>query len=890
MIRQTISFKNAHKLAFRPDLALYFNHYNDAEWYRAEVEQLKANGVGRLYLLTSDSTSHQVEIMAGLRQFLDPASIELIEIPFRLLESAHFSEFWQHCQDIQHAVKNQSCLFLYSESKLEQVELFAAMFMLTLKSMRSIEPEYAIEYITGAKQQANLESVFHFKKFLSPHYVLPRELPGQLDSGILAESTESIDGADESPADASVPATKEETFALATAEPLNDAKETQSPPEIALPTAGPSPSNDQSQLANPGPVSAAPLQSKARPPAQSSGSERRPFLKSKFSIKVKLLSIITGIIVVALGSMAFIASGFFSAQTKLTVQENNLNLAQTIAGRVEKELANIGYKAHLMAQSIDQSIGTAAQRQLNIDLFFQNNKDFLFLGIVSERNQSFIFQSKLYNETAMQNLGLGRDNLDEIASANFEALAPALNGAFIVQNVSQGLTTPVLGIGLNLKPGTAVLVFMDPGQFLKSFKTRGVTAFMVNNKGDVIAHQDSKLVLTSTNLANLGIVKTMLESKSSNGLTQFEDQEGNGYLGSYVKLATGGLGIVTSIEEEKAFEAVSSIRQTNLIITLIIVSLSFIVVYFFAKSLSEPIKELADATGQIERGDYDIHIEPVTRDEVGFLTHSFGHMAVGLAERERAKDALTKFVNKQVAELALSGNINLGGETREAAVFFSDLRGFTAMSEKMTPEEVVSYLNEYFEGMIDAVIETHGIVDKFIGDAVMAHWGAFGSTGNNTENAINGALMMRGAIMAFNARGKGERPFAKQGCGINTGPVVSGQLGSTERFEFTVIGDTVNLASRIEALNKPFGTDILISQDSYDQVPGIYKVEAMPAITVKGKTEPQTIYAVVGRLDDPQCPENLDAVRDMLGIVFDKTKEINADAKEEKFAVVGEAK
>jgi adenylate cyclase len=146
---------------------------------------------------------------------------------------------------------------------------------------------------------------------------------------------------------------------------------------------------------------------------------------------------------------------------------------------------------------------------------------------------------------------------------------------------------------------------------------------------------------------------------------------------------------------------------------------------------------------------------------------------------------------------------------------------------------------------------------------------------------------MRQAIIDFNVRGAGKRPFAKMGCGINTGPLVSGQIGSEERFEFTVIGDTVNLASRIEALNKPFGTDVLISQDAYDEVRDIFKVEAMPAIKVKGKAAPLVIYAVVGRFDDPNCPADMNVVRKMLGIEFDASKEVDPDAKEEKFEVVG---
>ena len=135
---------------------------------------------------------------------------------------------------------------------------------------------------------------------------------------------------------------------------------------------------------------------------------------------------------------------------------------------------------------------------------------------------------------------------------------------------------------------------------------------------------------------------------------------------------------------------------------------------------------------------------------------------------------------------------------------------------------MVEFLNEYISRMVNCVNVTRGVVDKFIGDAIMAVWGAPVSYGNDTQHAIDCALMMRNELIAFNrGRGGAKRPIIHIGCGINTGEVLAGQIGSEERMEYTVIGDAVNLASRIEALNKPFGTDILISEDAYRLVPNI---------------------------------------------------------------------
>jgi adenylate cyclase len=224
-------------------------------------------------------------------------------------------------------------------------------------------------------------------------------------------------------------------------------------------------------------------------------------------------------------------------------------------------------------------------------------------------------------------------------------------------------------------------------------------------------------------------------------------------------------------------------------------------------------------------------------------------------------------VNPELAELVVKDGVRLGGERKTVAILFSDIRNFTAISEKLDPEEVVDFLNMYMTRMVECIDRTGGIVDKFIGDAIMAIWGVPVSKGNDTENAIDAALMMRKSLIEFNRdRGDPKNPIIRIGCGINTGPVLAGQIGSENRMEYTVIGDTVNLASRIEDLNKPFGTDILISEDTYKSVKEIYAVERMEPIKVKGKDKPQQIFAILGRLDDAERPGTIEELRVLLGL------------------------
>ena len=320
---------------------------------------------------------------------------------------------------------------------------------------------------------------------------------------------------------------------------------------------------------------------------------------------------------------------------------------------------------------------------------------------------------------------------------------------------------------------------------------------------------------------------------------KIKDEDGKEYFGAYSHLSLADLCVYTTVATDVVFEPVYATVRRNIYLTLAVLFLSVIFVYFFSKTISVPVKKLTEASDQIESGNYILSLESKTRDEIGLLTRRFVKMGKGLDEREKLKDTFGRFINKEIAEKAMKGELALGGETKNVTIFFSDIRSFTAISEKLEPYEVVEFLNEYMTRMVECVNITHGVVDKFIGDAIMGVWGAPVSQGNVSLDALNcvrAALMMRHSLMEFNrGRGGDKKPIIKIGCGINTGPVVAGQIGSSSRMEYTVIGDAVNFASRTEALNKPLGTDILITENTYELIKEHVVVEEMPSVTVKGK-------------------------------------------------------
>jgi class 3 adenylate cyclase len=217
-----------------------------------------------------------------------------------------------------------------------------------------------------------------------------------------------------------------------------------------------------------------------------------------------------------------------------------------------------------------------------------------------------------------------------------------------------------------------------------------------------------------------------------------------------------------------------------------------------SRSLTRPVRALVAATARVGRGDYTAEVSVTTRDEMRTLADSFNDMTRGLLLRERYRSVLNKVVSQDVATELLKGEVELGGENRLVSVLFADIRGFTALTEGMEPQEVIGLLNECMECLSHAIDAEGGVVDKFIGDEVMAVFGAPVSQDDHARRALSAALRMRTDMAALNAvrEARGERPLGI-GIGINSGVAVAGNMGSTNRLNYTVVGDTVNLASRL---------------------------------------------------------------------------------------------
>jgi adenylate cyclase len=214
------------------------------------------------------------------------------------------------------------------------------------------------------------------------------------------------------------------------------------------------------------------------------------------------------------------------------------------------------------------------------------------------------------------------------------------------------------------------------------------------------------------------------------------------------------------------------------------------------------------------------------------------------------KKLFGQYVSKDVYEQLVANPelARLGGHRRQMTVLFSDIRGFTTVSERGEPEDVVHMLNEYFTRMVDLVFRHKGTLDKFVGDMVMALFGAPLDDADHADHAVQCALAMVAELDRLNIKWKAEgRPVLEIGIGINTGPMIAGNIGSDAIMSYTVIGDAVNLGSRLESLTKQYASRIIISAATRDRLTGQYTFRSLGDVVVKGKSQPVAIFEVLAQ-------------------------------------------
>lgn len=601
----------------------------------------------------------------------------------------------------------------------------------------------------------------------------------------------------------------------------------------------------------------------------------------KLPLVVKLIAITSIIVVISAGVATAVSSYFFMQDTEARTEENNMTLVEVFATRMENELQE-AYSSSVIL--LDTLRTTTAETAIEVfqSNFFSRNAKIAYIGIE---------QIQCYNEKFFVSNQKDKTVVQDFLMSQAENISRARDGELFTVNATPYFDMPMLALLCPYKEygskGYLLILFTTESLQTTSDASSAYTTYAISDDENVLVYPDQEVLKTGVLNRKPDFYDRIYEGTQE--LSQFlYEQDGKKYFIASSKVDFGRFFAISQIPANLVYEAINLIIVRNIVLVLIILFLAILAIWFFARSISRPVISLVSAAEQIEIGNYDITLKATSHDEVGLLTDSFVQMGKGLAERERLRETFGRFVNKEIAEKAVRGELKLGGERKNATIFFSDIRSFTAISESLSPEQVVEFLNDYMSRMVDCIEATGGVVDKFIGDAIMGIWGAPLSSGSyekDAELALKAMLLMRNSLYEFNkGRGTPGKPIIKIGCGVNSGPCLAGQIGSSKRMEYTVIGDTVNTASRIEALNKPFGTDILISETTYKLLADKIIVEPMAPIHVKGKEDVLQIYALIN-FKGADGPQTLKEVRTMMGLK-EPNAPVDPDKEEVKYEIL----
>jgi len=277
------------------------------------------------------------------------------------------------------------------------------------------------------------------------------------------------------------------------------------------------------------------------------------------------------------------------------------------------------------------------------------------------------------------------------------------------------------------------------------------------------------------------------------------------------------------------------------IFTLIALRLNFLV----TRSIRAPIGEILQALREVRDGDFTRRVTVLSNDEIGILGDATNMMIRGLADREKVRETFGKYVTPEIRDRILSGRIPLSGERRVATLVFTDLRDFTPYVEKTSPEEVILSMKAYFTVMQRVIRQCGGLVLQYVGDEIEAAFGVPIPSDSHADDALRAALFMRAALAELNREriSLGKDPF-RHGIGIHTGMVLAGNTGSEDHLSYALIGDTVNLASRIQGLTRSMKCDILVGEETVRSLKGSFPLSREAPVEVKGFSNPVVVYSL----------------------------------------------
>lgn len=578
----------------------------------------------------------------------------------------------------------------------------------------------------------------------------------------------------------------------------------------------------------------------------------------KLSISFKLLFSLSFLIFGMTASIAYLNSEYLKKSILQRERDFNLSITEAKAKEVDSYIDKQTATLNFLAKQLLINPDTTDVFKINLDLYGieivsaqsletkikSYRSDWIFEDNEELKNTRLSYQKSLIQQIQY--------NSNRFITMNSSSLFPAKDKS----SPQPTMTLAIPYSKINGKLDQVIIAHLSTRHLQKLFSdTKLGKMKLFNDWGYSISSSDESFITKTQDISKTDIFKFINNYPLPNysGLYETEDDGDISSLMLSFAKSQRGLIVISEIPTDVLIAPAQLIGLMTLRLSGYFLAGSLFLLFIFSLKLTQPLEQLSEISLEIARGNFEHRpsdtLKQFFKDEVYTLSIAVDRMVKGLKERNRFKTLFDKFHGSAVTEDLMKNEVALRGEKKKVFVFFSDLRGFTSMSESKDPSQVVEMLNEYFSFMVPIINQYNGVVDKFIGDAIMAVWGVPNAAPDDGKNALLACIKMRLALEKLNQTrvNRGE-PELWIGMALHYGEAISGTIGSEQRMEYTVIGNTVNTASRIEASTKAFGTDLLVSEEVKSQFEDFIYLEA-GTVEVKGRSEPLKLYKVSGYKD-----------------------------------------
>ena len=440
----------------------------------------------------------------------------------------------------------------------------------------------------------------------------------------------------------------------------------------------------------------------------------------------------------------------------------------------------------------------------------------------------------------------GRPVYATIGNQRLASPAQAINQAILeratIGDTSSAAYQLVGGKLYSVHPVVLQIITQPVGYLVLGFPLDDAVASQIGEaiRADVCFVAENKCVAATGNARAAELQQIMVETQPR---TQRRAASGGHNYAIVGESLTGNAGnIAVAMQIDDVLAPFRHIQSALRIVGGAALLIGVLLAVLIARGLARPVRALVRATEKVAQGDYEARVDVTTRDELGRLAGAFNVMTHGLLLKDRYRGVLDKVVSRDIAEELLKGEITLGGENREVTMLFTDIRGFTPLTRGMEPQRIIHIINEIMEQLSAAVEAEEGVVDKYVGDELMALFGAPIAHADDPQRAVRAALRMQQSVAEW-CNAQGDRIRVRVGVGINTGTVVAGNMGSQRRLNYTVLGEPVNLAARLCSAAEP--GQILVSESTNERISADFVTMPLGMRSVKGFSHPLAVYEVL---------------------------------------------